>query len=117
MDINDLVDALLHQDLLAARQWVKDARRAGLCFAALPAPAASDPVRAAAAAGLAELLAARNGERAPAWTQSIGAAPEDLWLDAGLRDIPSLRERAVAFAPEPLRRRRIFALPDFLATP
>lgn len=117
MEIRDLVEALLAGDLLSARQWVKDARRAGVDFARLTEPGGLDGGGLAAAAGLAELLAARAGQSAPAWTARIAAAPREFWLDVGLLKVPALRERSRQLAPEPLRRRHVYALPDFLSIP
>jgi hypothetical protein len=117
MNIGDLVDALLAGDLLGARQWVKDARRAGLDFSSIAPPTGLDAVRLAAAAGLVELLASRAGQPAPPWTERVGAAPREIWLDLGLLMIPALRARSRDEAPEPLRRRHVYALPDFLSIP
>lgn len=115
MDVRELVDALVRDDLLAARQWVKDARRAGTCMSDLMAPQGPDAARYAAAAGLVELLAQRAGEEPPEWSVSPRPAPCDVWLDKGLLSVPILRERSEQYAPEPLRRRRLFALPGFLS--
>lgn len=117
MEIRDLVDALFDDDILAARQWVKDARRKGLRFAAIEPPTGLDEARYAAAAGLVELLASRNGEQPPDWAVCAPAAPRDVWLDRGLLAVPLLRARGEQYAPEPLRRRRLYALPEFLSIP
>ena len=116
MNVSDLTDSLFQDDLLAARQWVKDARSQSLRFATLPPPAGLDDARYAAAAGLVELFAKRNGEQPPEWAVQAPAAPRDVWLDKGLLAVPSLKAHAERHAPEALRRRRLFALPDFLST-
>ena len=66
------------------------------------------------AAALVELLADRAGEKPPRWTHSVGAEREPLVLDPGLEEMPRSFARAKAFGPEPLRKRNLLALPDFL---
>ena len=50
----------------------------------------------------------------PAWTLSIGAQREPLFLDPGLQEMPRTLAHAMTDGPEPLRRRNLFASPDFL---
>jgi hypothetical protein len=66
----------------------------------------------AVAAGLAEVLACRSGQAPPAWTERVEAATEPVMLvpSAG----PRMRERLAREAPEPLRRRNVYAPADFL---
>jgi hypothetical protein len=66
------------------------------------------------AAALAELLATRAGLAAPSWTAAIGANNEPLFLDPGIQSMPRSLERSRTDAPEALRKRNLFALPDFL---
>jgi hypothetical protein len=66
------------------------------------------------AAGLAELLARRAGAAPPAWTAAVGGEKELLVLDPGLEQMPRSFARARSAAPEPLRKRNLIALPDFL---
>ena len=117
MDLRDLIDALQADDLLSARQWVKDAYRTGVSFTALPCPEGLDAERLAAAASLAELLSGRAGQPPPAWTAEVPPAPGDVWLDRALEHVPFLRERCLADAPPALKRRNVYALPDFLSVP
>jgi hypothetical protein len=115
MELRDLVRAILSGNLLAARQWVADAQRAHLQWDTCALPGGLDERELSVAAGLVELLAARAGERAPAWTATIGAAQtEPLFLDPGLAQMPRTLERTKRDAPEVLRRRNLFASPDFL---
>jgi hypothetical protein len=114
MDICDLVDAVLDGDLLTARQWVTDARRDAVRFEHLQCPNHLAGRRLTVAAALVELLADRAGETPPRWTHSVGAEREPLVLDPGLEEMPRSFARARAFGPEPLRKRNLLALPDFL---
>ena len=114
MDLRDLVVCLLEGDALGARQWVADAGRSRLSWPAVSMPDDLDAVGLVVAAGITELLAARAGQQPPTWTKAIGAAPEPLFLVRAAEQLPRLRRLCQEDGPEPLRRRRIFAPPDFL---
>jgi hypothetical protein len=114
MKVRDLVDAVLSGDLLSARQWVADAQREGVTWESVPYPRELAGREMTVAAGLIELLAERAGKRPPPWTSSVGAERLPLVLDPGLEDMPRSFARAQAAGPEPLRKRNLFALPDFL---
>jgi len=68
----------------------------------------------AVAAGIVELLASRDGHTSPPWTKTIGAVEGALILDPGLDRMPRSFAHAKTAGPEPLRRRNLIALPDFL---
>jgi hypothetical protein len=114
MDIPELVRALLTGDLLTARQSVADAQRARLEWERLEQPDGLNEREMSVAAGIVELLASRNGGTAPSWTKSIGGVRDLLILDPGLEEMPRSFARAKAAGPEPLRKRNLIALPDFL---
>lgn len=114
MDLPDLVRALLSFDALAARQWVADSLREGLVWASIPVPTDLDPVGLGVAAGVAELLAGRAGQRPPSWASAVEVAPTPVFLVKAARTMPRLRQLCEQEGPEPLRRRRIWAPPDFL---
>ena len=114
MEVRDLVDAVLSGDLLSARQWVADAQLEGVTWESVPYPSELTGREMTVAAGLIELFAERAGKRPPQWTNSVGAERIPLVLDPGLEDMPRSFARAKAVGPEPLRKRNLFALPDFL---
>ena len=114
MDLRDLVDAIVAGDLLTARQWVADARRERMKWERLECPSDFGSREMAIAAGLVELLAGRAGEKPPVWTRGVGAEREPVVLDPGLEQMPRSLAQAKAFGPEPLRKRNLFAPPDFL---
>lgn len=114
MDIRDLVRTLLTHDLLNARQYVADAYRSGVDWSRITIPLGLTDIEMSVAAGLVELFASRTGVTPPNWTHAIGAAPRAVILDPGLEQMPRSFERARTAGPEPLRRRNIVALPDFL---
>ena len=115
MDLRDLVRALLSFDALAARHWLAEAQRSGLVWAEVPAPTDLDATGLAAAAGVAELLATRAGQPAPAWTASVPPAPSRLYLVRAAATMPRLRAACEREGPEPLRRRGLLAPPEFLS--
>lgn len=114
MDLRELVHQILDGDLLAARQWVADANRLQLQWERLEQPHGLSERELSVAAGLAELLALRAGATPPPWTREVGALQEPVVLDPGLEEMPRSFARAKSHAPEPLRKRNLFALPDFL---
>ena len=113
MELRNLIDAVLAGDLLMARQWVADAQRENVNWERLPCPQEFSGPAMIVAAALVELFAGRAGENPPRWTASVGAG-DPLVLDPGLEDMPRSFARAKAAGPEPLRKRNLFALPDFL---
>jgi hypothetical protein len=114
MELRELVLAVLGGDLLSARQWVADAQRGGVTWENLERPLEFNDREMTVAAGLAELLADRAGEKPPRWTATVGGDAELVVLDPGLEEMPRSFARAKALAPEPLRKRNLVALPDFL---
>ena len=114
MELRNLVNAILVGDLLTARQWVADARRERLNWGTLPSPTGFSDREMTVAAGLVELFAQRAGETPPSWTETVGAERQPVMLDPGLDRMPRSFARAKVSGPEPLRKRNLFALPDFL---
>jgi hypothetical protein len=114
MDIRDLVRALLAGDLLTARQFAADVQRAEVHWESVEKPAGLTDRDLSIAAGLIELLALRNGATPPLWTKAVGPVKDRLVLDPGLEQMPRSFARATTAGPEPLRRRNIVVLPDFL---
>ncbi|HKR65091.1 MAG TPA: hypothetical protein VJZ00_15260 [Thermoanaerobaculia bacterium] len=101
-------------DLLAARQWIADARRERFDWSACPQPDGSSDLELAIGAGLVELLAQRDGIEPPSWAKEIGPHEDLVILDPGLDKMPRSFTRAKESGPEPLRKRNLIALPDFL---
>ena len=114
MDIRELVSALIVGDLLTARQFVSDALRQNVVWSYIEQPSGLDERQLTVAAGVVELLASRAGQASPPWTRSIGPTHEPLILDPGLEQMPRSFAHAKTLGPEPLRRRNLIALPDFL---
>jgi hypothetical protein len=99
----------------AGVKWVADARRAKVEWDGCDQPLGLTLREMVVAAALTELLASRDGKAAPPrGTSSIGAQVEPLFLDPGHESMPRTRELARRAGPEPLRRRNLYAPPDFL---
>jgi hypothetical protein len=114
MELTELVRAIMSGNLLEARQWVADARRAGLRWQECERPSGLDDRAMTIAAGLTELLATRSGEQPPMWTIAVGTNAEPVFLDPGIEKMPRTLAFTKANAPEPLRKRNLFAMPNFL---
>lgn len=114
MELRELVEAILTGDLLTARQWVADAQRNRMQWQSLPYPRDFSSRELTVAAAIAELLARRAGVEPPQWTGNVGAEPTPLLLDPGLDQMPRSYALAQSAGPEPLRKRNLVALPDFL---
>jgi hypothetical protein len=115
MQIRALIDALMSFDALGARQWVADAMRMPISWAEVARPAGMDAQQLAVAAGVIELLAERSGQPSPSWTAEVAASPKRIYLVRAAESMPRLRQLCEEEGPEPLRRRRIMAPPEFLS--
>ncbi|MBI5533521.1 MAG: hypothetical protein HY898_12445 [Deltaproteobacteria bacterium] len=116
MNARDLVLAALSGDDLAVRQWVKDARRVELDLGALDEPIDLQGDARVVASALVELLAERWGKQAPAWARGGGKAEHPVYLVQRASSSPAVRRECEKSSPAPLRRRNVFALPDYLRT-
>lgn len=114
MDLRDLVRSLLAQDALSARQWVADARRAGVSWSKVPQPEGLSPEAMVVAAGVVEMMAGRAGEPPPPWTCNVEASPRPILMVRAAETMPRLRALCEREGPEPLRRRGVLAPPEFL---
>ena len=114
MQIRTLIEALMSFDVLRARQWVADAMRLPISWSGIARPADMDAEELAVAAGVVELLAARSGQPSPSWTVDVGESPRRIYLVRAAESMPRLRQLCEEEGPEPLRRRKIMAPPEFL---
>ena len=114
MDLLDLVRSLRSGDALEARAWVAEATTSGLLWERVPRPRGLDGVGMAIAAGIAELLAERTGQAPPGWTHSVPPSPQPVFLVRAAAHFPRLRRSCEEEGPEPLRRRKVYAPPEFL---
>jgi hypothetical protein len=109
-----LAEAALQRESLHLRSLVQDFLREHPHLADIPRPAGDNPQVLGTAAALLELLAERTDQIAPDWTAEIGAVPEPVFLLEAATRMRHLRALCETEAPEPLRKRGLFAPPDFL---
>ena len=109
-----LAETALQRDSLHLRSLVQDFVRDHPRLTTIPRPWIDNQQILGTAAALLELLAQRTGQPAPAWTQDIGALPEPVFLLEAATRMKRLRALCEAEAPEPLRKRGLYAPPDFL---
>ena len=114
MDLRDLVRALLQRDAPVARQWVADAGRESFAWTEVPRPVGWGALELTVAAGVVELLASRAQQPPPSWTATVREAPVPVYLVRAAETMARLRRLCETEGPEPLRRRHIFAPPEFL---
>jgi|SRR5271155_53259 len=105
----NLVRAAVRRDDLAARQFVKDAKRTGFDWSNVPAPTFPQARLRAVYAGFVEMFTERNGQAPPAWTKDVLASPKPVFLSS------RKRRRTVEKAPNAtLKNRNVFAHAEYL---
>jgi hypothetical protein len=110
---DQLAQAALERHSLLLRDLALLLLEAHIDLSTVPAPLNSDPRSRAVAAGLVELLAARRGQEPPVWTRLEGEA-EPFFLVAAAETMPRLRALCLEEAPLPLKKRNLYAPPNFL---
>jgi hypothetical protein len=112
--IEQLAEAVLKGDELAARSLVQDFFRENPHLADIPQPSTNDPNLLAASASLLELFANRSEQDAPTWTKNVGPLPEPIFLLKAAATMKRLRALCETESPEPLRKRGFYAPPNYL---
>lgn len=112
--IEQLAEAALQRDSLRLRSLVQDMTRAKTDWSTVPRPKTGDVRLLAIAASLTELLATRQNQTPPAWTKEIGALKEPFFLLRSAETMKRLRVLCETQAPEPMRKRHLYAPPNFL---
>lgn len=112
--IEQMAQAALERDNLRLRSLAQDLLRSPTPFHQLPRPSSRDPRVLALSASIVELLAARQRRQPPAWTKEIGALKEPFFLIESAAHMKRLRELCETQSPEPLRKRLLYAPPNFL---
>ena len=108
-----IAQAALRRESLRLRELVLELLRSHPDLSLIaPLENASTQERAVLA-GILELLALRHGMVAPSWT--VGASNfEPFFLLEAAEVMPRLRELCESKSPEPLRKRHLYAPPNFL---
>lgn len=112
--IEQVAEAALDGDGLQLRSLTQDLMHDTHCISTMPRPATDDARILAVAAALLEMLAERAGQSPPAWVDEVGPAPEPIFLVKAAHTMKRLHALCEAEAPVPLRKRRLYAPPNFL---
>jgi hypothetical protein len=112
--LEQLAEAAINQDALSLRSLTQDLLREHGNLKEVPRPITVNFKTLAVAAALIELFAERLHQEPPTWTQEIGPLPEPIYLLEAAATMRRLRALCENQAPEPLRKRGIFAPPNFL---
>ena len=113
--IEQLAAAILEKDGLVVRSLAQDFLNAQPVLADIPQPEVEDARIVAASAALLELFATRLGQNAPVWTKGIGPLAEPIYLLQSAAHMKRLRTLCRQESPEPLRKRGLYAPPNYLA--
>ena len=112
--LETMAETALRRDSLRLRSLAQDFIRDHPRLASIPRPSIDNQQILGTAAALLELLAQHTGQPAPAWTHEVGAVPEPTFLLKAATHMKRLRALCESEAPEPLRKRGLYAPPDFL---
>lgn len=112
--LEDLAEAALTRDSLRLNSLVQDLWRSHIPLRSLPKPNATDLPILVVSAGLLELLAQHWNQTPPEWTREIGAMPQPFFLSKYAEKMPNLRRSCETESPPPLKKRKLYAPPDFL---
>lgn len=112
--IEQLAEAALQRDSLRLRSLVQDITRANMNWSLVLRPKTNDIRLLALSASLAELLASRQNQEPPAWAKEIDALQEPFYLLQSAEKMKRLRLLCETHSPEPMRKRRLYAPPNFL---
>ena len=113
--ITDLARALLDDRGAIVGQYTMNLFDETATFTDLPKPSPATYEELVVSAALLELFAARRGELPPAWTSEVGGLDAPRYLMGGYeKKYARLAEKWRSEAPEPLKRRNLFASAEFL---
>ena len=111
---DQLALAALNYEGLQLRSLTQDFLRANVKLSDTPRPTTNDPRVLAIAASLIEVLALRRHQSPPAWTKDVAPLSEPFFLVKAAETMKRLRILCETQSPEPMRKRRLYAPPNFL---
>lgn len=114
VSIEQLANAALNGESLLLRSLTQDLLREQPHLNVYPKPQTQDVRVLATSAALLELLATRLRQAPPLWTKDVGPLPEPIYLLKAAASMKRLRTLCETEAPEPLRKRGLYAPPNFL---
>ncbi len=114
IELEDLAEAALTHDSLRLSSLVQDLWRSRVPLDSLAKPGEASPAALVILAGLLELLAQHWRQVPPAWTKDVGAMPQAFFLSKYADKMPNLRRLCETESPPSLKKRKLYAPPDFL---
>lgn len=115
VQIEQIAKAALDQDSLLTRSLVQEFLHTQPSLLNIPHPQTEDNAILSLSAALLELLALRTDQLPPNWTAMIGPVKEPVYLLKSAVQMKRLRQLCQQESPEPLRKRKFYAPPDYLA--
>lgn len=112
--IEQIAEAVLNGEGVTARSLVQDFFREDPYLIDIPKPDVNDVRLLATCASLLELFANRLEQKAPKWTNNVEPLSEPIFLVRAATSMKRLRELCEKESPEPLRKRGLFAPPNYL---
>lgn len=112
--LEQLAQAAIDRNSLQLRSLAQDWLDENTLMSETPRPSTDDTRVLATAASLIELFAQRRQQNPPLWVEEVGLLPEPLFLLESAENMKRLRELCETQSPEPLRKRRLYAPPNFL---
>ena len=112
--LHEVVEAALSRDGVWLSGATQEFLRATPNLCDVPQPDGIDERHLVVAAALLELLALRTGQQAPNWTATVGSLREPFFLVAEAESMKNTRIMCEQESPEPLRKRKLLAPPQFL---
>jgi len=94
----------LYQEMVLEKQKLSECQR----------PQISDKRLLALAASLIELMAERTQQSPPKWTEEVSTLLEPMYLVPSANSMKRLRVLCETQSPYPLRKRKLYAPPNFL---
>ena len=80
----------------------------------VPLPDTTNQRTLAMAAALIELFALHHNQEPPAWSATIGEMPTPFFVWSDALTSPWMRQMCLDESPEPLKKRKIYAMANFL---
>ena len=114
VQIEELAEAVLQGDSLWTRSLAQDFLRENPQMSSVSQPKAGSEETKIIVAALLELFASRLQQEPPVWTKGVGALSEPIFLVKSATTMRRLRELCELESPIPLRKRGLYAPPNYL---
>ena len=113
MNLEQIAQAALNRDSLRLRELVLELLDIYPNLGEIPEPILAQESKVVIA-GLLELLAERRKQLPPLWTHKVGGMVEPFFMLEFTHSMPRLRDYCERESPLPLRKRGLYAPPNFL---